>query len=101
MAAGRLPPIVRLPEGRAYVLLSPHDVKVDLAGPNVHLESEDGRAYRSQVAMELLDPDVYGFMVLLLRSGSRPRIVLRAQTAPEWVKAFTAGMAQVTLALVD
>lgn len=101
-AIRRLPRVLRLTDGRAYVLLSPQDVTVNLEGPNIHLESEDGRSYRSRVALELLDPDVYGFMLLLLRStGPRPEINLRAQTEPEWVDAFTAGMAQVTLALVD
>lgn len=97
------PAVLELPDGRVYVLLAPRgEAPLDLSsvkGPNLHLESDSGRAYRSSVALELMDADVYGFMLLMLKGGEEPEVAFRAQSDPAWADAFSATLAQVALAL--
>ena len=92
-----------LSDGRVYVLLAPSGQAVvdlnSLSGPNRHLESEEGLEYRSQVALELMDGDVYGFMLLALKGGDTPEVVFRAQSDPVWDDVFAAALGRIALAL--
>lgn len=62
---------------------------------------EGQQAYRQESAMMLLDDDVYGFVLVLLRQGegeTDPRIEYRIQTAEDWKPAFHLAHAQLILA---
>lgn len=64
---------------------------------NEFIEDEECRAVRSDTAMEMMDPDVYGYMLFLLKRGDNGEVSLefRTQTLAPWVGAFTAGFGRV------
>lgn len=61
------------------------------------MEDEDCREVRSSIALELMDPEVHGFMLFLLKrdEDGDTEVAFRTQTLARWIPTFIGGFARV------
>lgn len=78
-------PYVRVPVERAASVKMPTD------NP---FRDDDAWAYRSESAMMLLDPETFGFVLLIFKPETR-EVDLRMQTEPEWMPLFAVAASKV------
>lgn len=96
-----MPNMVELADRSVWVKISDgYDtpvLRLRLPEENGFLEDAEMREGRQETALELMDPDVYGYMLFLLKreEDGNAEIAFRAQTGSRWVEAFTCGFARV------
>lgn len=96
-----LPNVVELADGSVWVKVSdghgPPAASLRLPAENDFLTDEESREVRQETALELMDEDVYGYMLFLLKrdEDSNAELAFRAQTHSKWVTTFTAGFGHV------
>lgn len=96
-----LPNMVELPDCTVWVRISdgngPPLVRLRLPDRNEFLEEDDCREVRQETALEMMDDDVYGYMLFLLKreEDGGADLVFRTQTNSKWIGTFTSGFSRV------